>query len=76
MIYIAKDKWALQGKINRRLSWKECRILQCLPEQLNPDGNLSSKYMVIGNAVPPVFAKVLLKPVVKFEKASLPNTDT
>ena len=71
MRYIGKDKWALQGKINRRLSWKECRILQCLPEQLDPDINLSSKYLVIGNAVPPIFAKVLLKPVVKYEKAIL-----
>jgi DNA (cytosine-5)-methyltransferase 1 len=68
MINLEKDRWVLQGKKNRRLSWKECRILQCLPEQLNPDGNLASKYLVIGNAVPPVFAKILLTPVVKHEK--------
>jgi len=74
MVYIEKDKWALQGKINRRLSWKECRILQCLPEQLNLDSSLSSKYLVIGNAVPPVFAKALLKPVVDYESLSLPTS--
>jgi DNA (cytosine-5)-methyltransferase 1 len=70
MVYIAKDNWALQGGLNRRLSWKECRILQCLPNQLNPEGSLSAKYKVIGNAVPPVFAKALIKPVVKYEKTN------
>jgi DNA (cytosine-5)-methyltransferase 1 len=69
MINIGKDKWALQGTVNRRLSWKECRILQCLPKKLNTDGNLASKYLVIGNAVPPVFAKALLRPIVKHEKS-------
>jgi DNA (cytosine-5)-methyltransferase 1 len=69
MIFVEKDKWALQGKINRRLSWKECRILQGLPEKLEPDSNLASKYLVIGNAVPPVFAKNILKPVIKYEKS-------
>jgi site-specific DNA-cytosine methylase len=58
----------LQGKNNRRLSWKECRILQCLPDTLNPDIDLIHKYMVVGNAVPPVFAKALLRPVVEYEK--------
>jgi hypothetical protein len=67
MIRLGEDSWALQGKSNRRLSWKECRILQCLPETLNPDIDLLHKYMVVGNAVPPVFAKVLLFPVVEYE---------
>jgi DNA (cytosine-5)-methyltransferase 1 len=69
MINIGKDKWALQGTKNRRLSWKECRILQCLPEKLDTKGNLASKYLVIGNAVPPVFAKVLLQPMIRYEKS-------
>jgi DNA (cytosine-5)-methyltransferase 1 len=65
---LGEDSWALQGKSNRRLSWKECRILQCLPDTLNPDIDLIHKYMVVGNAVPPVFAKALLRPVVEYEK--------
>jgi DNA (cytosine-5)-methyltransferase 1 len=68
MIRLGQDSWALQGKKNRRLSWKECRVLQCLPERLNPDCDLKYKYMVIGNAVPPIFAKALLNSVMKYEK--------
>jgi DNA (cytosine-5)-methyltransferase 1 len=71
MVYVGKDKWALQGKINRRLSWKECRILQGLPEKLNPEGSLAAKYLVIGNAVPPIFAKTIIKPVIDYEKSLL-----
>ena len=71
MINIGEDSWALQGKSNRRLSWKECRILQCLPSRLDPDIDLIHKYTVVGNAVPPVFAKALLKPIVKYEKSLL-----
>jgi DNA (cytosine-5)-methyltransferase 1 len=70
---LGEDSWALQGKSNRRLSWKECRILQCLPDSLNPDIDLIHKYMVVGNAVPPVFAKALLLPVIEYEKNNLMN---
>jgi DNA (cytosine-5)-methyltransferase 1 len=65
---VGPDQWKRQGKLNRRLSWKECRVLQCLPETLEPEGSLGVKYRVIGNAVPPVFAKALLEPVVIFEQ--------
>ena len=67
MQYIGKDSWALQGKKNRRLSWEECRILQCLPDHFNPDMDLRHKYLVIGNAVPPVFAESIIRPVVDYE---------
>lgn len=67
MKYIAKDKWELQGEHNRRLSWKECRAIQGLPELLDFDGRLTAKYKVVGNAVPPVFAKALLKPIAEME---------
>lgn len=60
MVFVSKDKWALQGTCNRRLSWQECRAIQCLPEQMDFDGTLSDKYKVIGNAVPPVFAKAII----------------
>jgi DNA (cytosine-5)-methyltransferase 1 len=68
---LGEDSWELQGKSNRRLSWKECRILQCLPATLNPDIDLIHKYMVVGNAVPPVFAKALLHPIVEYERKLL-----
>jgi DNA (cytosine-5)-methyltransferase 1 len=71
MICIGEDSWELQGKKNRRLSWKECRILQCLPDNLDLDADLKHKYLVVGNAVPPVFAKAIIRPVVKYEETLL-----
>ena len=67
MKYISKDKWELQGHDNRRFSWQECRALQSLPDTLYPEGPLSEKYKVIGNAVPPLYASALVAPVVAFE---------
>lgn len=69
MVYVSKDNWALQGETNRRLSWKECLRLQCLPEHMETDGSLEDKYKVVGNAVPPVFAKAIIDPIVQYEKA-------
>jgi DNA (cytosine-5)-methyltransferase 1 len=66
MIKVGKDKWKLQGKHNRRLSWRECALIQGLPEHINIDGNLNAKYKVIGNSVPPPLAKAIASPVVKF----------
>jgi DNA (cytosine-5)-methyltransferase 1 len=71
MVRIGEDSWVLQGKRNRRLSWKECRILQCLPSSLDPDIDLIHKYKIVGNAVPPVFAQALLRPIVEYEESLL-----
>ena len=68
MVYVSKDNWALQGEYNRRLSWKECQLLQCLPPHMQTDGDLGDKYKVIGNAVPPVFAKAIIEPIIKHEQ--------
>lgn len=67
MVFVSKDKWALQGDFNRRLSWRECAAIQGFPKTIEPDGRLEAKYRVIGNAVPPAFGKTLLEPVVQFE---------
>jgi DNA (cytosine-5)-methyltransferase 1 len=53
MKQIGKDKWTLNGRLNRRLSWREGAIIQGLPETIEIDGSLTDKYMVIGNSVPP-----------------------
>ncbi len=60
------DNWELQGDFNRRLSWKECALVQGLPETIAPDCNLDGKYRVVGNAVPPSFGKALVSQVVPF----------
>lgn len=67
MKFIEKDTWALQGKKNRRLSWRECTAIQGLPLKAAPSGKLIDKYRIVGNAVPPAFGKALLEPVVRFE---------
>ncbi len=71
MKFIKKDTWALQGEINRRLSWHECARIQGLPEDAVPSGIIDDKYRVIGNAVPPAFGTALLKPIIKFESCGL-----
>jgi DNA (cytosine-5)-methyltransferase 1 len=63
---IGKDHWVLEGNENRRLSWRECARLQGFPDSFAPSGSLSSKYRVIGNAVPPLFGELLLKQIVDF----------
>jgi DNA (cytosine-5)-methyltransferase 1 len=65
---VGKDKYRLQGKINRRLSWRECAAIQGLPLQIKVDGGLFAKYRVVGNAVPPAFGFALLKPVSRWAK--------
>lgn len=68
MIKIGKDEWCLQGDFNRRLSWRECARLQGLPDNIAPSGGLKDKYRVIGNAVPPIFAKTIISPIIEYEK--------
>ncbi|HEX8675397.1 MAG TPA: DNA (cytosine-5-)-methyltransferase [Longimicrobium sp.] len=69
MVFVEKDKWALQGDENRRLSWRECARVQGLPEDgLEVIERLDARYQAIGNAVPPVFGEVLLGPVVAHEQ--------
>jgi len=69
MVFVEKDKWALCGDFNRRLSWRECARIQGLPDHINPGGELEDKYRVVGNAVPPAFGRILLEPVVQHEAA-------
>jgi DNA (cytosine-5)-methyltransferase 1 len=68
MRFVGKDRWILQGDQNRRLSWRECARIQGLPAALRPIGSLPFKYMVVGNAVPPTFGRILVEPVVRFER--------
>lgn len=71
MRYIKKDTWELQGDKNRRLSWRECALLQGLPKTIEPSGTLMDKYRVAGNAVPPKLAEELVRPIVDYEKSCL-----
>ena len=65
---VGKDKWELRGEFNRRLSWRECALIQDLPEFDNADIPLERRYRLVGNAVPPLLAQQALKPLVDFLK--------
>lgn len=54
---VGKDKFIFQGNKNRRMSIKECLLIQSFPETFQLKGSLTSKYRQIGNAVPPLMAK-------------------
>lgn len=43
----------------RRLSWRECALIQTFPENFEPYGDVQSKITQIGNAVPPELARVV-----------------
>lgn len=73
-----KQKWEFTGEYEhseghperpvlreaRRLSWRECALIQTFPRQFEPVGNLMKKFEQIGNAVPPLLVQKLLTPLV------------
>ncbi|MHC1699867.1 MAG: DNA cytosine methyltransferase [Humidesulfovibrio sp.] len=44
----------------RRLSWRECARIQTFPKDFEPEGKTESKFSQIGNAVPPMLAKIMI----------------
>jgi len=65
---IEKDKWVFTGFNQRRLSWKECAIIQGFPKKFSFDGPLVEKYKQIGNAIPPLLAQKIANGIMKFFK--------
>ena len=51
----------------RRLSWRECALIQTFPKGFEPTGAVESKFTQIGNAFPPEMAKILLSRLVTGE---------
>ena len=45
----------------RRLSWRECAVLQTFPSEFEPVGPVGSKYWQVGNAVPPLLMEVIVR---------------
>lgn len=65
---VGKDQWRLQGDVNRKLSYRECGLIQTFPEDFEFKGVLGNKYKMIGNAVPPLLAKHIADPIVTYLK--------
>ena len=73
-----KQKWEFAGEYEhldghpdrprleepRRLSWRECALIQTFPGAFEPAGRLERKFELIGNAVPPLLASAVLRPIV------------
>lgn len=51
----------------RRLTWKECSLLQSFPADMEHEGTLEEKFWQIGNAVPPMLMEAIVKGIVSEE---------
>jgi len=60
-VHVGKDKYMLPPPIerHRRLSYKECAVIQSFPKRFKFYGHLDAKYMQIGNAVPPKISEMI-----------------
>lgn len=60
MVKIGDDKWKFgENGETRRFSWQEAAAIQTFPRGMVFEGNLTSKYKQIGNAVPVKLAEVV-----------------
>ena len=63
LVKVRKDQWEFDGNATdaRRLSYKEAATLQDMNGWIFPEtSNLTNKYRVIGNAVPPMLARQIV----------------
>lgn len=64
MLKLGPDEWEFGvGGPTRRLSYKEAAAIQTFPEGMSFEGNLTSKYKQIGNAVPVHLAEYVAKAI-------------
>lgn len=47
----------------RRLSWRECALLQTFPSEIEPAGSVEAKYWQVGNAVPPLLMEHIVREI-------------
>ena len=65
MVKLDKDLWRFGDGVTRRFSWREAAAIQTFPEMLEFQGNLTSKYKQIGNAVPVRLAEIIAEHLYK-----------
>lgn len=59
--HLVKGQSRKKLKEPRRLSWRECSLIQTFPKDFEPVGDMDSKFTQIGNAVPPMLAEVMFR---------------
>ena len=64
-VHVGKDKFILPSpeEKHRRLSYKECAVIQSFPRRFKFYGHLEAKYMQIGNAVPPKISEMIVSAI-------------
>lgn len=64
-VHVGKDKFILPKPLSshRRLSYKECALIQSFPKNFIFEGYLESKYNQIGNAVAPLVSEAIGKSI-------------
>ncbi|MED4342845.1 DNA (cytosine-5-)-methyltransferase [Bacillus licheniformis] len=74
MIKKGTDEWILpETSEHRRLSARECALIQTFPADYIWKGSLGSIYKQIGNAVPCLLAKAISKPIANYLKEYYSN---
>lgn len=63
MIKLGSDTWTFGKGVTRRLSWREAAAIQTFPKYVEFAGDLTKKYLQIGNAVPVRLAYVVARAV-------------
>ena len=74
MVKVEKDKFKFTGPANkyRRLSIKECALIQSFPVNFKFSTNyVESGYRLVGNAVPPKLAKQIAESIKRTERRRL-----
>ena len=57
----------LRGSRLRRMTARECARVQSFPDWYEFLGSQSDQYRIIGNAVPPLYAKALAKALIDYD---------
>ncbi|MDO4665531.1 MAG: DNA cytosine methyltransferase [Actinomycetaceae bacterium] len=63
MVKLGRDEWQFGEGFTRRLSWQEAAAIQTFPPNMRFNGDLTSVYKQIGNAVPPKMARAIARSV-------------
>ena len=65
MVKLGPDEWRFGKGKTRRLSWREAAAVQTFPADLEFAGDLTKKYLQIGNAVPVGLARAVGEAVMR-----------